>query len=602
MAVPYKLLRRENNFVDIEYILRQKPHLFSCFSPNGQWQLPMNAKDWTYTGEGGKHALFLYQPKQRPEKTFEGRLLRLTKKDLALSVGVNEESSCRLHSIAFASLQLHASSTPEDSNSLNYIREIIVPRLKPYLDLPEKVSLEWKFVKELRDQTLAQGRIPFGRQEDWVPILPQTKEKSKSPHVPAPPHASALLLFDYRVGRSRSITGAGAAINSRERNYNFISVEIKPKAGYLAISPLVDPTRRVKYRCSRFAIMQRLCRDGHVSKPWMEEASSSSVFESNRYDPLNLFSGDLHRIRQAVQNLFPCPQNNLKVWLGDEALVGVSPARPSPRWKRLGIDWWSAEDHCGPSATNVESFVVDLVASVMDGEHILSSLLPLQKLDILDADGAILLYDRLVQLVGGSRDDAERLLDDTIPGTPLQDTKTTSILHPLLLNSPLSPLKGSCATMNSLCEEIESFARRLDSALPSLPPEEEMESARLGALRLLEELSVQECCFLLQNYLLSLAMCDVSFFITIYPTSTAAAEHLEEQTIRARPFSVISKQEQDKPGMIAFGGDVSAGIERGVYLYEIKVIDCDRKPAKKLRLRREKEEPLCLATMELLKE
>jgi hypothetical protein len=97
----------------------------------------------------------------------------------------------------------------------------------------------------------------------------------------------------------------------------------------------------------------------------------------------------------------------------------------------------------------------------------------------------------------------------------------------------------------------------------------------------------------------------MSFFVTIYPASdsvaAAAAKYLDEPTIRAGSFTVILKQEQDKPGMIACSGDTPAGIERGVYLYEIKVIDCDRKPAKKLRLRREKEEPLCLATMELLK-
>jgi hypothetical protein len=559
----------------------------------------MNAEDWTYTGEGGKHALFLYQPKQRPEKIYEGRLLRLTKRDLAISsvsVDVNEENLCRRS--ASTPSPSHNSSSPEDSNSFTYIREIIVPRLSPYLDLPEKVSLDWKFVKEIRDQTMAQVRVPSGRQEDWKLIGNETKEKEKSSQVPAP-HASALLLFDYRFSRCQSI--ALPAINSRERHYSCISVEIKPKAGSLAISPLVDPTRRAKYQFSRFAIMQRLYRDGHVTKPWMEADSSSSLFEPSQYDPLDFFSGDLHRIRDAVQNLFTCPQNNLKVWLGDEALVGGSRARPSPKWERLGNDWWSVDDSCSPSATNVESFVVDMVASVLGGENILSNLLPLQKLDIMDADGAILLYDRLVQLVGGSRDDAERLLDDAIPGTPLQDTETTSDLHPLLLNSPLSPPNGSCATMNCVCEEIERFARQLDHALPSLPSEKDMESARLSALRLLQDLSAEECRFLLQNYLLSLAMCDVSFFITIYPASTAA-EDLEENTIGARPFTIISKQEEDKPGMIAFRGDASTGIKRGVYFYEIKVIDCDRKPAKKLRLRRAKEEPLSLATMESFKE
>jgi hypothetical protein len=56
-------------------------------------------------------------------------------------------------------------------------------------------------------------------------------------------------------------------------------------------------------------------------------------------------------------------------------------------WKRL----WSETTF--QRKPNVESFVVDMVASVLDGENILN-LLPAAKLDIVDADGAILLYDR----------------------------------------------------------------------------------------------------------------------------------------------------------------------------------------------------------------
>jgi inositol-pentakisphosphate 2-kinase len=169
--------------------------------------------------------------------------------------------------------------------------------------------------------------------------------------------------------------------------------------------------------------------------PGWKVVSASSLFQSSRYDPLDLFSGDLHRIRQAVQNLVTCPQNNLKVWLGDEALIGAPPARSSPKWELLGNDWWSRDDRYSPSATNVESFVVDMVASVLDGENLLSNLLPLQKLDIVDADGAILLYDRLVQLVGGSLDDAERLLETQPWHT---SNYNNEILHPFSLNHCLS--------------------------------------------------------------------------------------------------------------------------------------------------------------------
>jgi hypothetical protein len=121
----------------------------------------------------------------------------------------------------------------------------------------------------------------------------------------------------------------------------------------------------------------------------------------------------------------------------------------------------------------------------------------------------------------------------------------------------------------------------------------------------LEGLSVDDCRYLLQNYLLSLVMCDGSFPITVC-SGSATDTLLEDHTTKEKAFTVISRQLQDKPGMIVYGGDALTWIERGVYLYEVKVIDCKRKPAKKLRLRQEEEEPqeepLGLATMELLKE
>jgi hypothetical protein len=104
-------------------------------------------------------------------------------------------------------------------------------------------------------------------------------------------------------------------------------------------------------------------------------------------------------------------------------------------------------------------------------------------------------------------------------------------------------------------------------------------------------------------------MCDGSFPITVC-SGSATDTLLEDHTTKEKAFTVISRQLQDKPGMIVYGGDALTWIERGLYLYEVKVIDCKRKPAKKLRLRQEEEEPqeepqeepLGLATMELLKE
>jgi hypothetical protein len=80
--------------------------------------------------------------------------------------------------------------------------------------------------------------------------------------------------------------------------------------------------------------MQRLCRDGHVTKTWMEEVVFGP-FQSSRYDPLTS-SGD-PRIRQAVQKSGYLPAEQLKVY-SETKLIGAPPAR-SPKWELLGNDY-----------------------------------------------------------------------------------------------------------------------------------------------------------------------------------------------------------------------------------------------------------------------
>ena len=539
----------------------------------------MNAKDWTYAGEGGKHVLFAYRPKQKPETKYDGRLLRLTKKDLALSSAFDDdEIDIALPPVPAAVPAAVAPNSPQDK--LHYMREIVAPMLGTYLDLPQAVTLEWVFVKKLRHQTLAKyhNRIPPRRQDGWT-LLEGTG-------APALPHVAALLLFDYKASQS-----IGQELHQTTRQ--FLSVEIKPKAGYLAISPLVDASRRTKYLFSRYSIIQQLYRKGHVIKPWM---TGSLVPELSHYDPLDLFSGETARIRQAVQNLVACPQNNLKAWLGDNAVIGLPQDNPSLEWTHLARNWWSeGVSNNSIRATEVEAFFTNMITSMLEAETVLSDLLQLAKLDILDADGVILLYHRFVKLCGGSQDDAERILDETVN---FRASEGPNDMHRLLINSPLSA-PHDCTRLNELCKEIESFQLRLSDASPSLPAEEDMECARVATLQHLESLSIDECRFLLQNYLLSLAMCDVSLFLTFLPCSgTDQVAHL---LTNERVCTSISRQQRGKAGKFVYG-DGSTGIPKGAYLYEIKLIDCDGKPAKKLTSRHQKEEPLSVASMEFMKQ
>jgi hypothetical protein len=151
--------------------------------------------------------------------------------------------------------------------------------------------------------------------------------------------------------------------------------------------------------------------------------------------------------------------------------------------------------------------------------------------------------------------------------------------------------------------------------------------ARQVALDFIEHsLTLESNIYLLQNWLLSLAMCDASFFITLRPVllddavamCSTSAEGFEEQEHGAmpEPQSMTSNNHWSNSGagswMVhrTYSGDATPGIifryssvsraalqttdrnasPDAAFLYAVKVIDCDQKPARKLRTRSGKEQ------------
>jgi inositol-pentakisphosphate 2-kinase len=101
---------------------------------------------------------------------------------------------------------------------------------------------------------------------------------------------------------------------------------------------------------------------------------------------------------------------------------------------------------------------------------------------------------------------------------------------------------------------------------PQLPPTEFMELARKKCLDIAEKLNIEECRYLLQNWLLSLLMCDVSIFVLLKKTR-------------------IINNAVDHSNVVK----VSNGTAKSHLSFELRVIDTDRKPSSKIPPKREKE-------------
>jgi inositol-pentakisphosphate 2-kinase len=107
----------------------------------------------------------------------------------------------------------------------------------------------------------------------------------------------------------------------------------------------------------------------------------------------------------------------------------------------------------------------------------------------------------------------------------------------------------------------------LEHVHPDLPDANVMNTKREEFLVMVKKLPVDACIFLLRNWILSLAMCDVSIYITL---------------------GLLNDDEDDERDCQTISITLRNGTTHN-FMYSLHLIDCDQKPAKKLEGRLEKE-------------
>lgn len=514
----------------------------------------MDASEWLYIGEGGKHAIFSYRG---DEKEWNGRVLRIPKDVLSAAPNHHYASNVYVYP------NIHTDGTDV------YMENVVKPLMKQYIDIPKVIQLEYKFLTELRDRTLSEGVIAQSRRDDW------TRSPSEACSIPKTPPV-AKLLWNYREMKMDSCVGS-------------ICMELKPKAGYTACSPLVHPSRRIKYRKTRFEILQQLHCNGFISKGWSDDTPRVRSL----YNPLDLFSGNVKTVKKALDDLVTTPQNNLRICMGDGFLLAHDKTEDNALYnKALGLISCIDESQTDSQAKD-EFFdlVTTLASQILVQEKILEKLHSLQRLDIIDADGAILIYERLRELCGDQADD---LLDSAFS---LQESTLKEEDNGQGSDVNKSPFKqpSDSSVLSVLLQEIESFSRKLHDCLFQVKCDE-MDEALERCTRLVDSLTQNACIYLLQNWLLSLVMCDVSIFLTVQ-TICSSREELKKLGGRSvLAPGAVKENNNDNSRVVRRQSESSPGIllasNNRAFAYTLKIVDCDRKPASKLRSRVEKEEPI----------
>ena len=554
-----------------------------------------------------QHGVPVPPPDKDDTILWQGRLLRLSKRHLKIFIN-ERRSEETLYEQDWAKLEIAASHGGKGRQKYQeyFMQQALGLGSWGYLDSPLCIYISDDYARDLVTSALQSGRIPSPRMHHWKPSCgKQTNEDTAHLNTNTIP-ATIILNYEHPQPQPQPqplLPFSPCPEKNCHRHYpntGTLSIEIKPKAGYLPSSPLVHPLHRAKYHTSRFQLLQELFQNGVISKGWCQN-QSQNVSKSN-YDPLDLFSGCEERIQLALEELWSCPQNNFRI-----SFVPYGDNEDSVTLHRHEWDWdqdtmkerdsaicqvlrdyfdvKSTDSSCDESIQNhggdttsqpfhlLKHHLLPLVTSILKSDPFLPRLKTLQQhMDVLDTDGAVLVYQRLLDLCDGSHDIAQEFVDQEC--VFMNRANVQSALVKLNQNEYQAEfdIDDDCFDLVTRCglQKWDYHGRSMGQR----HDQKGLDKFRDQTVHLIKELNKQECVFLLQNWLISVSLNDLSFFVTIRGASLQENEHYyheyqfsDDETyyeVCESCYSAISKRN------IKWGR------------YSIKAIDIDCKPATKL--------------------
>ncbi|XVF73787.1 hypothetical protein PTKIN_Ptkin13bG0010100 [Pterospermum kingtungense] len=248
---------------------------------------------------------------------------------------------------------------------------------------PNREIVQQLYVKHVMSPLLGQKHVDPGVRVLVTKEFLESVEKNVTCHRPA-----------WRVDSSRVDTNCDSVLIISDHSVfptgflkgePCITVEIKPKCGFLPMSRFIAEENAVKRTVTRFRMHQAL------------KLRNQEVPEYSEYNPLDLFSGSRDRICKAIEALYATPQNNFRVFLNgslvfgslgrgtDSSTILVCEALENALKKVIQAD----------NGLCTTSFI-QLVAETVYTSGVLDQLLEVQKLDTCDIEGAIHAYYNVI--------------------------------------------------------------------------------------------------------------------------------------------------------------------------------------------------------------
>ncbi|GKU89971.1 hypothetical protein SLEP1_g4039 [Rubroshorea leprosula] len=317
----------------------------------------IDAADWVYRGEGAANLVLAYTGSH---PAFIGKVIRIQKAPRNGKRRVNGNGQFTAHEqLVWGEItELMSSSSTRENLEQLYVKHVICPFLGPkHVDAGMRVRVTKEFLESVEKNVIC-------KRPAWRVDAAQVDTYCDS----------VLLISDHSLFPNGTLK-SGACI----------SVEIKPKCGFLPSSRFIAEGNAIKRCVTRFEMHQAL------------KLHQKEISELSRYNPLDLFSNSRDRICKAIKALYATPQNNFRVFLNGSLIFGgLSGSAGSTSF----VTSEAFEDALkaviqADNGLRAMSFI-QLVADAVYTSGVLNHLLEVQKLDTLDIEGAIHAYYNII--------------------------------------------------------------------------------------------------------------------------------------------------------------------------------------------------------------
>ncbi|XVF63811.1 hypothetical protein PTKIN_Ptkin09bG0116600 [Pterospermum kingtungense] len=315
-----------------------------------------DAVDWIYRGEGAANLVLAYTGSS---PAFIGKVMRIPKSQRKGKTGVIGNGTLTMHERLLwgENKELTVSPKRETVQQL-YVKHVMSPLLGPkHVDPGMRVLVTKDFLKSVEKNVTRYRPV-------W---------RVDSSEVNAS-RDSVLILSDHSIFPSGTRKGGSC-----------LTVEIKPKCGFLPISRFIAEENAVKKTTTRFRMHQEL------------KMHNQEISEYSEYNPLDLFSGSRDGVCKAIKALYATPQNNFRVFLNGSLVFGGLGGGTNSTSVLVGEAFEDAIKNViqADESLCTTSFI-QLVSETVYASGVLDRLLEVQKLDTCDIEGAIHAYYNII--------------------------------------------------------------------------------------------------------------------------------------------------------------------------------------------------------------